>query len=71
MTLQSIDHIRTAQRKRPRPINVMEYASRHFGLNMSEGQEYLNSLVMLRTVYNKPTSLHSLLKKTMMLTTQK
>ena len=49
--LQSIDHIRTAQRKRPHPTNVLEYASRHFGLYMSEGRV---SLMMLRTVYNKP-----------------
>ena len=54
--LQPIYQIKTAQRKRPHPTNFLEYASRSFGLNMSEGQESLNSLMMLRTVYNKPTA---------------
>ena len=43
MILQSIDH-RTARRILPHPRNVLEYSSRHFGLNMSERQDLLNSL---------------------------
>ena len=53
---QSIDHIRTAQRKQPHPANVLKYVFRHFGLNISEWQELLNSLMMLVTVYNKSNS---------------
>ena len=57
MKLQSIrTSIRTVQRKRPYPTNVLEYAFRNFGLNRSEGQESLNNLLLLGTVYNKPTA---------------
>ena len=74
LTLQSIDRIRTVQRKRPHQANVLVYASRYFGLNLSEGQESPNGLMMLGTVYIKPTGdgLASLfVRKIIMLTTQK
>ena len=56
LILRSIEEIRTVQRKRPHRENILAFASKHFGLNLSDGEDSLDSLMKEGVVFNKPTS---------------
>ncbi len=56
LILKSIDEIRTVQRKRPHRENVLALASKHFGQNLSDGEDSLDSLMEQGVVFSKPTS---------------